>query len=98
MGFKNYVVIPDARHDWTDEEKEALKNEMSKIYLYRLEQILNKKVPLGFSRIEQFLIWTLKITNNPEKWYEQESVRTIFRCGLAITNGSVGYDGSIYGC
>ena len=97
LGFKNWDAIIDSRHNWTKEQIFILKEQMSQIYAYRLQQIINKKTPLGNSHIDDWLSTTAQYYKNKSNFNIQNHC-SVFRCGLATTTGAVGWDGSIYGC
>lgn len=97
LGFKHYEIIEDCRHDWTNEQLEILKNELSKIYCYRLTQIINHQIPMKVERFNIWLNYTINLYNN-NNYFNIEKNNSVIRCGLATTTGSIGWDGSIYGC
>ncbi len=97
-GFKSFQIMEDNRHEWTKQQIEILKKEFSKIYSYRLQQIINGITPIDFPRLITWLKIAAKLYGENKDTYDPKFVDTIFRCGLATTNGAIGYDGSIYGC
>jgi hypothetical protein len=52
-GFKNIFLIPDARHPWTQEQKNALKDELDKIYSYISWCFNNNILPMNFRPINE---------------------------------------------
>ena len=97
LGFNTWVTICDARHEWSNESKQKLKEQMSQIYLYRLIQRLNGIEPMYCSREMDFMIATLQILNNLNSEFIIQD-KILERCGLGTTYGAIGYDGKIYGC
>lgn len=93
LGFKRWLTICDNRNKWTQQQINNFKEELSKIYFYRLEQIGKGIEPMICSRIDNWFNYTIMLLNNHN--FENLSIQ---RCGLATTNGAIGYDGSIYGC
>jgi len=50
--------------------------------------------------VERFNTWlnyTINLYNN-SNYFNIENNNSVIRCGLATTAGSIGWDGSIYGC
>lgn len=96
MGFKNIFFIPDNRHPWTEEQIKILENEINKIFNDRLNAILQHKEIPDFDTIRQNhkLAYFAIRNENPYKKNEL----SVDRCGLGTTIGSIGYDGTIYGC
>ena len=99
-GFKNIFLVPDERSPWTEEQKDNLKNEIDKIYSYMDYCFsVEKRKPINFSLINNSFTHVLKhdlntLTNNNHK----KTSRPAVRCGLGTGMGSIGYDGSIFGC
>jgi sulfatase maturation enzyme AslB (radical SAM superfamily) len=50
MGFRQYFTIPNCREKWTEENKNILKNEIKKIFLYEIDHFLRNELPINFSR------------------------------------------------
>lgn len=103
LGFKQYYTMPNVREVWSEENKEKLKHEIKKIFLYQIDKFLNNKLPMNFSRINEIFNYILEqdiniSSNNTLFIYNQKTSRNVFRCGLGTAGGSVGYDGKIYGC
>ena len=98
LGFKNFEMIIDNRSFWDEEHKEILKQEFSKIYLYRLNQITQGVQPLSVGRINLYTKIVFELLFNDKEKFLNSNWKTVERCGLATTNGAVGWDGSIYGC
>lgn len=97
LGFKNWEAIEDSRHEWTDDQIEILKNEIMKIYFYRLQQVAKGILPMECSRIEQWQSRLYDFLQDPTSFTIEES-QDVHRCGLGTNIGSIGWDGSIYGC
>lgn len=99
-GFKNIFLVPDERSPWTEEQKDNLKNEIDKIYSYMDYCFsVEKRKPINFSLINNSFTHVLKhdlntLTNKNNKKTQRPAVR----CGLGTGMGSIGYDGSIFGC
>ena len=99
LGFKNWLTIIDQRSTWNEIQKENLSKEIRKIYFYRLQQIANGITPMRCHRIDDFLKYAIELLQkNSDNFFNIEKSTNIMRCGLATTNGAIGYDGSIYGC
>ena len=98
LGFKAYVMIPDIRHQWNKEEVESFQEQLNQIYFYRLQQISNGVQPMKVSRINDYLKYTIELNDNNSKFFNKEQYLNVYRCGLGITLGAIGWDGNIYGC
>ena len=97
LGFKHWEAIEDNRHPWTNEQIEILKNEFSKIYSYRLQQIIEKKPIMKCGRINEWLFNITKLYEDSD-YYNINNHCSVWRCGLGTNTGSISWDGSIYGC
>ena len=97
LGFKSWEGIEDMRHPWTEKQIEILKQEISKIYLHRLQQIAKGIVPMSNCRFEW---WEKQLSDLilDNKKINISISQNVKRCGLGTNSGSIGYDGSIYGC
>lgn len=101
QGFKNIFFMPDARNPWSEQQKQELRNELNEIYSY-MSFCFTKGIlpPMRFKTIEKSFFYILKhdikVLHN-DLQIEKKS-NDIMRCGLGTTLGSIGYDGSIYGC
>ena len=96
QGFKNIFLMPDGRHNnWTENKIESLKQELDKIYIFMNKCFDNNIEPINFSTINKSFQNLIDFANGEKKL---EISRSFFRCGLGITSGAIGYDGSIYGC
>lgn len=98
--FKNAFFIPDSRHEWNEKQKEQLKLELHKIFCFMHFCFINEIKPINCSSLEEGFINMLKhdLTIYQNKNESVDFQRSLFRCGLGTTFGSVGFDGSIYGC
>lgn len=100
QGFDNIFLIPNCRDEWTEQQKEALHQEIHKIFSFMDFCFSNNVKPINFSTIKDAYRKMLQIDlltfNNAVA--ERYLKRNVFRCGLGTTFGSIGYDGSIYGC
>ena len=100
LGFKNIFMMPNCRDKWTNEQKEELKNQINLIYDFIQKSFEQESMPISFSPIntsfENILNHDLKVYMNEPA--STKTIRTIYRCGLGIGGGSIGYDGNIYGC
>ena len=100
QGFKNIYLLPDSRHIWSEQEKKELHNELNEIYSF-LSGCFSKNImpPIKFKPIERsfhsILNHDLKVVRNS---FSNDWTHPIMRCGLGTSLGSIGYDGSIYGC
>ena len=95
QGFKNIFLMPDARHPWTNDEIALLNQELDKIFIYMNMCFDNEIEPIHFSTIHKMFNSLIDFS------YDEKNInisRGIFRCGLGTSSGSIGYDGSIYGC
>lgn len=100
LGFKKMFQIPNERKSWKEENIEILKEEIKKIYYYNLKYFLNEQFPKTqyelLNRSFEYIKWV----------DEQRCMRNDLycghkncdRCGLGVNYGSIGYDGTIYGC
>lgn len=97
LGFKKYEMIEETRHNelWSKEKIQILREQIGKIYAYRLNQILNNQSVMSVGRINKWLEQTIQILDKPETIFIDSNVK---RCGLGTTTCSVGWDGNIYGC
>lgn len=102
LGFKEFYTMPNERVEWTQENKEILAKEVEKIFKYQIDKFLNNEIPINFSRINEIFEILLKqdinIASNNKYFSTSRDKRNVVRCGLGTTGGSIGYDGSIYGC
>lgn len=98
LGFKNFEMIIDNRSIWDDEHKKILKDEFSKIYVYRLGQISQGITPLNTGRINLYTKIVIDLLFGTKEDLLKTDWKTVKRCGLGITNGALGWDGSLYGC
>lgn len=99
-GFKNWYAMPNCREHWTEKNVKELKNQYNKIYTYRILQFQNNIMPMNctiiddsFKRMAEMDIARLTVPKeipNP--------CRTVKRCGMGTSGGSIGYNGWIYGC
>ena len=100
QGFQNIFMMPDARNEWTEEQKYILKNELGKIFSLIDWFYSNSIEPIGFSTIDDAYKNMLK--HDLQVYYnyipELNIQRSFVRCGMGTTFGSIGYDGSIFGC
>lgn len=94
-GFNNVFIAPDIRHEWTEEQITIMQQELDKIFMFITQCYLNEVNPIGFTTIDR-MFKALIILSQGEK--EIDISRSCHRCGLGTTFGSIGYDGSIYGC
>lgn len=98
LGFKSYMMVLDIRHHWTKQQIEILKQEINKIYFYRLKQIANNITPMYFEEFNKYLKLTIECNYQDSQYFQKEKFLNVQRCGLATTLGAIGWDGSIYGC
>ncbi len=96
LGVRNYVAIPDIRHEelWTQERIEIFREQVGKIYTYQLNQLLNNnsdKIEDGY-----ILSWIFSLFNYLKN--EQNDNLSFKRCGLGTQNCAIGWDGKIYAC
>ena len=100
LGFKNYFATPNTRAEWKQENVDILKEQIKKIYVYRLNQFKNNSFPMGYQLIEDSFENLLKRDIKAYNGYteKREVYRDVYRCGLGIVSGSIGFNGNIYGC
>lgn len=101
LGFKNIFLMPNCRTPWTEEQIAILQEEYAKIYQYITECFqMGLGNPIYCMTInnsfEQVLKHDLDVMT--DQLSKKEDSRSIIRCGMGTTMGSIGYDGSIYGC
>jgi uncharacterized protein len=98
MGFRNIFMMPNGREKWSKEEQEELYNQFKKIYGFMETCFRKDFMPISFSPInnsfERVLKHDLEVLNPRGK----NKKRGLYRCGLGTVGGSVGFEGSIYGC
>ena len=93
MGFKNIYMMPNGRTEWKQENLEILKSEFERIYDYIISFFEKGQMPpINFSCINDSFKRLKEIVQN------DIPKRNCIRCGLGTGMGSIGYDGSIYGC
>lgn len=97
LGFKSIFFMPNCRDPWSEEQVSILKEEYRKIYDAMILQFRDNQLPIFCRSINNSFEHVLKhdlntLTN------KQNNERSIVRCGLGTSMGSIGYDGSIYGC
>ncbi len=101
QGFRNIFMTPNAREEWSLENKNILKREVEKIYWFIANSFCNGEMPINFSMVNdsfiQVLQHDLKVLNEPQG-KEIHTTRSPIRCGMGTGFGSIGYDGKIYGC
>ena len=97
LGFKSWEGIEDHYHPWSQESLKILKEQMNKIYAYRLQQLMNHQKPMSVHSINKWIYWVINLYNN-SNGYNVNNWLHVDRCGLGTGCGSVGYDGNIYGC
>ena len=95
QGFKNIFLMPDSRHPWSEQEIQILEEELDKIFLYINLNFKNNVEPIKFSPMERMLKDLISFAKENK---EINISRNCMRCGLGTLSGSIGYDGSIYGC
>ena len=88
QGFKNIFFAPDVRHEWKQEQRDALLKETKKIFGYMYYCFTNNIELIHFSIIDKALKAIAPVPKG----------KTVKRCGLGTTSGSVAYDGSIFAC
>lgn len=99
QGFKNVFFTPDERHSWPQDKIDILREELSKIFSYMSLCFNNNTLPIHWSTINEtfrnILRMDLDAYNNIDITQYPKNIK---RCGLGITMGAIGYDGTIYGC
>lgn len=100
QGFQNIFMMPNCRDEWTLEQKTTLKNELGKIFALIDWCYSNGLEPIAFSSIDDAYINMLKHDLQAYHHFipELNIQRNFMRCGMGTTFGSIGYDGSIFGC
>lgn len=96
MGFKFYFCTPDVlTSKWEENKLNILKEQIHKIFEYRLIQYSNNIMPMKFSKeIESFRnIKNIILNEN-----NTQKKDNLMRCGLGTGLGAIGYNGNIYGC
>ena len=90
LGFKTWVVIPDKRKEWTDEQLDTFEKELSKIYLYKIQKQLSHQ---PFTEVD--------VSDSMNKGLNKQKINnktSPLRCGLGTLSCAIGWDGKIYGC
>ena len=102
LGFTWYYAMPDGRHPWAEDKINILKEQMSLIFLYRLNQYLDNIKPMHFSTINE--MFELILQRDEQFLLHQDLTKklppnqNIYRCGLGVNGCAIGYDGNLYGC
>lgn len=100
LGFNNIFMMPNCRSSWTEEQVAILEQEYIKIYDFIIDNFRNGFTPIFCTPInnsfERVLIHDLDVST--DRLMKSTSERQVIRCGLGTGMGSIGYDGSIYGC
>lgn len=109
--FANF--IPDERHAWSEQSLQILQEEIKKIFLFHIEYFLRfHDFPIHINTIEGLIIQLIQenrthintqimkdidflIDKNEDM---PENIKKLHRCGLGTVNGSIDYNGNIYGC
>lgn len=100
LGFKRIFFAPNEREKWTKENIDKLSVEIQKIFYYTLLNfqagykpfIYFENMAKAFNLVKQMDIETIY----PLK--KKKTMNICNRCGLGTIYGSIGYDGTIYGC
>ena len=98
LGFKNWAFLADHRHPWTQEQMNILEEQINEIYRYRLNQLIEGKLPMHSWRHSFWMRSTINLLDPESTAFNIEENNSILRCGLGTTLGAIGYDGAIYGC
>ena len=101
LGFNTIELIENTRGNWTTDKIKILKEEFSKIYIYRLKQIINNEKVLEWERWLRWLRFTTLLCNTEyygPKYFNVKFNHKAMRCGLGTTTIGIGYDGSLIGC
>ena len=101
MGFKNIFIIPNCREEWPEDKIMILNQEYEKIYDFFIAGMQGELPMIHNSRINDSFKEVLRhdldvLSDLFEK--KSNNLRVVERCGLGTGMGSIGYDGSIYGC
>ena len=94
-------MMPNGRELWDDDILSILAEETTKIFQYRKDQYLRGIQPITASFIDKIFAdvkRTMRMIVNHDNFEHNNGILNVNRCGLATTNGSIGYDGTIYGC
>lgn len=97
LGFKNYEIIEDNRSSWSEDDYNILKDEILKIYSHIIYKLVNEELPMNVGRINLYTKLAFELLTNNNLKNNKRNIN-INRCGLATTNGAIGWDGSLYGC
>lgn len=94
LGFRQWVIIPDERIPWTDEQINTFEEQLSKIYLYKLQKQLSGLPYTQVSSADSFQ----KGMNVIIKKEIRKEKKCPLRCGLGTLGCAIGWDGKIYAC
>lgn len=99
MGFQSIFMTPNSREKWSKSNIMILKEQFKQIYIH-IGQCFSKNImPISMQNINESFEWVLKhdlnILNDKD---DSLNYRSCNRCGMGISFGSIGYDGTIYGC
>ena len=95
LGFPSYAIVINERDEWTEEQKEILKDQLIKIQWYRFQQRAQGIMPIHCTQLE------LNNDGFPNLFTDECNIKNtdnILRCGLGTVSCAIGWDGKIYGC
>ena len=100
MGFQNINFTPDTRQtNWTQQEYEDIKQELYKIFAYRLHQYRNGYFPIGCTNMteayQKILEHDINTINNIDV---KSNYQYIYNCGLGTGSVAIDFKGNIYAC
>ena len=99
LGFSYCEFIENARGNWTEKDYNILENEFSKIYTYRLNQLINHCPMLNWSRGNLWLRHTFVLSQHYKTQYlTSNNNLNLKRCGLGTYSINISYDGTLTGC
>lgn len=100
-GFKKFFIVPNVFEEWTEEQKEILKNEFDKYVNYYIDEYRIGRNLIEFSTLEDAFDDIKKINNavTNKQYRILKQCSACGKCGLGSNKyASIHPNGNIYGC
>ena len=101
LGFRDIFITPNCREEWPEDKIAILNQQYEKVYDMFIAGMRGELPLLHNSRIDDSFTEVLRHDLDVKSGFFTKKInnlRAVERCGLGTGMGSVGYDGSIYGC
>lgn len=98
MGFKYFYAAMDNRNNFSEKGLKILGEELEKLYLYFVGNIIQKNNFIQCNFFKDSLIRNLQSSNPHKNAVDLFPAREIFRCGLGTTSIAVSPKGKLFGC